>query len=136
MLVQEIMKFRILVKLLTQQSAARSTTREEIEEDPFVLAFGLGHGLVERALEPVLSRGKRGDKENDRKEGERFLHRDLTPINYKGDYAGCQQDIAAMTFIMATPGRRAIGIFHIPLWKRGARGDLIRRKKQNGYGVA
>jgi len=47
MFVQEILEFRILVKLLTQQSAAPSTTREEIEEDPFVLALGLGHGLVD-----------------------------------------------------------------------------------------
>ena len=89
--VQEVLEFWILVKLLTQQSAAPSTTREEIEEDPFVLALGLGHGLVDRALEPVLGRGERGDKENDRKKSERFLHGVLTVIHYRRGDAGCQQ---------------------------------------------
>jgi hypothetical protein len=65
-LVQEILEFRILIKLLTQQSAAPSTTRVEIEEDPFVLALGLGHGLIERAFVPILGRGERGDEENER----------------------------------------------------------------------
>jgi hypothetical protein len=65
-LVQEILEFRILVKLLTQQSAAPSTTPEEIEEDQLVLALGLGHGLVKRALEPILGRAEGGDEENQR----------------------------------------------------------------------
>jgi hypothetical protein len=65
-LVQEILELGILVKLLTQQSAAPSTTRVEVEEDEFVFGLGLGHGLVERAFEPVLGRSARDDEENER----------------------------------------------------------------------
>jgi hypothetical protein len=74
----------ILVKLLTQQSAAPSTTREEIKEDPFVLALGLGHGLIERSLEPILGRGEGGDEKYEREEGECFLHGHLRVTNIGG----------------------------------------------------
>jgi hypothetical protein len=66
-LIKEILEFRILVKLLTQQSAAPSATREEIKEDPFVLALGLSHSLVESAFEPVLGAGQGSEQENERK---------------------------------------------------------------------
>jgi hypothetical protein len=61
--VQEVLEFRILVKLLTQQSAAPSTPRVEIKQDQLVLGLGLGDGLVEWALEPILGRGERADEE-------------------------------------------------------------------------
>jgi hypothetical protein len=42
-----------------------------------------------------------------------------------------------MTFSVATTGWRALGIFIIPLWKRGVRGDFGEGKQgEKGYGVA
>jgi len=88
-----------LVKLLTQQSAAPSTTREEIEEDPFVLALRLDYGLVEGTLEPILSRGEGGDEKNERQEGERFFHGYLTDLKYRDVSLECQQKVES------SPGR-------------------------------
>jgi hypothetical protein len=79
------LELRILVKLLTQQSTTPSTTREEIEEDPFVLALGFGHGLVERALEPILGRSEGSNEENERDEGECFLHGHLRKPYYRAE---------------------------------------------------
>jgi hypothetical protein len=63
--VQEILEFRIGVKLLTQQSAAPSAAGVEIDEDELVLGLGFGHGLVQRAVEPALGRsGGSEDKDH------------------------------------------------------------------------
>lgn len=64
-LIEEGMKLGVVVKLLTQQSAAASATAVEIDEDELVLAFGFGHGLVEGALEPVLGRSRGGENEKE-----------------------------------------------------------------------
>jgi hypothetical protein len=70
---EEGMELGVLVKLLTQQSAAPSATAEEIDEDELVLAPGLGHGLVQRTLEPVLGKcGGCEDENGEKKDG--FLH--------------------------------------------------------------
>jgi hypothetical protein len=67
MLVQETLKLGILVKLLTQQSTARSATRVKIEEDLLVFRPGLGHGFVQGALVPVLGgRGRRHEQNHRR----------------------------------------------------------------------
>jgi hypothetical protein len=60
-LVEEGMKLGVLVKLLTQQSAASSATAVKIDDDQLVLGPGFGHGLVQRSLEPVLGRSGGGE---------------------------------------------------------------------------
>jgi hypothetical protein len=72
------MKLGVLVKLLTQQSAASSATAVKIDDDELVLALGFGHGLFQRSLEPVLGRSGGGENEDTRKE-EGFLHGGLLP---------------------------------------------------------
>jgi hypothetical protein len=77
-LVKERMKPGVLVKLLTQQSATPSATAEEIDEYELILALCLGHGLIQRSLEPGLSRSARGeDKSED--QSEPFFHDKLLP---------------------------------------------------------
>ena len=56
--VQEILELGIGVNLLTQQDAAPSATRVEIEKDELLFRLGLRDGLVDRPREPVL--GRRG----------------------------------------------------------------------------
>jgi hypothetical protein len=63
----------VVVKLLTQQSTVPSATAVEIDEDELILALGLGHGLLESTVEPVLGRGGGSENEEDRK-GEGFFH--------------------------------------------------------------
>jgi hypothetical protein len=62
--VEEGMKLGVVVKLLTQQSAASSATAVKIDEDELVLALGFGHGLVHGPLEPVLGRSGGGENED------------------------------------------------------------------------
>ena len=72
-LVEKGMKLGVMVKLLTQQSATASAAAVEINEDELVLAFGLGHGLVQRTVEPILGRSGGGENEQERK-GKGFFH--------------------------------------------------------------
>jgi hypothetical protein len=72
-LVEERLELGVVVKLLTQQSAVPSATAEEVDEDELSLALGLGRGLVQRPLEPVLGRGGRGERQ-DGQNRERFFH--------------------------------------------------------------
>jgi hypothetical protein len=65
-LVQEILEFGIGVDLLTQQDAAPSASRIEIDEDEFAFGIGLGDGLIDRAGEPLLSESC-GRNESDNK---------------------------------------------------------------------
>jgi hypothetical protein len=75
-LVEEGMELGVAVKLLDQQSAVSSATAVEVDEDELVLAFGLGHGLLQRAVEPVL--GRSGGRENEKeRQDEGFFHFDL-----------------------------------------------------------
>jgi hypothetical protein len=70
---EEILIFGMAVILLTQQYAAPSATAVEIDQDQLVLALGLGHGLVQGALEPILGRGERGEDEH-HEQGKEFFH--------------------------------------------------------------
>jgi hypothetical protein len=67
------MKLGVMVKLLTQQSAAASATAVEINEDELVFLLGLGQGLLKRAIEPVLGRSGGNEDEEERK-GDGFFH--------------------------------------------------------------
>jgi len=67
------MELGVMVKLLTQQSAAASATAVEIHEDELVLALGLGRGLLQRTVEPVLGQSGGSENEEDRK-GKGFSH--------------------------------------------------------------
>jgi hypothetical protein len=64
-LVQEILEFGIGVDLLTQQDAAPSASRIEINENEFAFGIGLGDGLIDGAGEPLLSEsGGRNKSDN------------------------------------------------------------------------
>lgn len=78
-LVEERMELDVLVKLLTQQSATPSATAEEIDEYELILALCLGHGLIQRSLEPGLSRSGRGEDESE-DQSEPFFHDKLLPV--------------------------------------------------------
>jgi hypothetical protein len=67
------MKLGVVVKLLTQQSAAASATAVEINENELVLAPGLGHGLLKSTFEPILGRSCENEDEEERK-GDSFFH--------------------------------------------------------------
>ena len=67
------MELGVMEKLLTQQSARASATAVEIQEDELVLAPGLGHGLFQRTVEPILSQSGGSKNEEDRK-GKGFFH--------------------------------------------------------------
>jgi hypothetical protein len=72
-LVEERMELGVMVELLTQQSAGASATAIEIHEDELVLLLGLGRGLLQYPVEPVLGRSGGSENEEDRK-GEGFSH--------------------------------------------------------------
>jgi hypothetical protein len=78
MLIEKGMELGVAVKLLTQQSAASSATAVEIDQDELILALGLGHGLIDRPVEPALGRGGGSENQEDRK-GEGFFHICLLP---------------------------------------------------------
>jgi hypothetical protein len=52
--IQEILEFRIAVKLLAQQDTAPSARAEKIEQDDLAFALSFCHGLIECPFEPVL----------------------------------------------------------------------------------
>jgi hypothetical protein len=79
-LVQEILELGVAVVLLTQQYAAPSATAVEVDQDQLVLALGLGHGLVQGALEPGLGGRQRSEDKHHDKEGEMFFHGCLAGI--------------------------------------------------------
>ncbi|MGZ5555262.1 MAG: hypothetical protein ACXW3H_05840, partial [Candidatus Aminicenantales bacterium] len=60
-LVEVILELGIIVELLTQQFTASSRVGIKIHQDQFILAFGFGHGLVQRALELDLGRSRRDE---------------------------------------------------------------------------
>jgi hypothetical protein len=57
---KELVKFFVLVKLLIQQYAAPSATREEIDQNQLAFLFRFGNGIIQAALEPVLSEAEGG----------------------------------------------------------------------------
>jgi len=59
--IQEILELGIFVELLTQQSAAPSAVREEIDQDVFSFGFGFSQSFVQRSPEPGLG-SDQGDK--------------------------------------------------------------------------
>jgi len=72
---QEVFIGGVIVKLLTEQSAAPSGIGAEIEENQLVLRFGLGERLVQGAFEPIRALGGCGHGQQEKKrEGQRFFH--------------------------------------------------------------
>jgi len=74
---QKLMKLGIVVELLTQQYAASSATRVEIDQDQLFFALGLGNGLVHGPLEPDLAGGRGNENNNRHKSQACFFHFNL-----------------------------------------------------------
>ncbi len=79
MLFQKFLVIGIIVVLLTQQYAAPSADLgEKVDEKRPPRRFSLGQGVVERAGQPVLGRGRRqGEKSKQTKDDGCFPHLSL-----------------------------------------------------------
>jgi len=71
---KELVKFFVVVKLLIQQYAAPSATREEIDQNQLAFFFRLGNGIIQAALEPVLSEAEGGKENEEKRQYDNFSH--------------------------------------------------------------
>jgi hypothetical protein len=90
-LIQEILKLRIFVELLTQQFTARSGIGVKVDKDQLVIAFGFGHRFVQRSFEPALG-GSHGGEDKHERQNERFFHVHLSR-DYSLSGQGCQSKL-------------------------------------------
>ena len=64
---QEFLKFWVLVELLIQQFTAPSAIREEVDQDQFAFILRLGNGIIQGALEPILSNNEGREEQEEKR---------------------------------------------------------------------